>query len=360
VLPGFLVMLMLSALYAGYRHLAVVDALFFGVKAAVLAVVVEALLRIARRALKNGFAYALAGASFLALFLFHVPFPLIVLGAAAIGLAASRLAPGLLAVSGPGDGGQKAIVDTLIDDDRLTHVEPSARRAMSTFLVWAGVWALPVIVAALMLGGAHVLTAEGVFFSKSAMVTFGGAYAVLAYVAQQAVDRYGWLGHGEMLDGLGLAETTPGPLILVLTFVGFLAAHRQPAPFDPMLAGLLGAAMTTWVTFAPSFLWIFLGAPYVEGLRGNKAAAAALAAITAAVVGVILNLTVWFALKVLFHDHRDVVLGPLRLDVPVPASLDLPALVLAAAAMVATLRFHVGMLTVLGACAAAGLAWRLA
>ncbi len=360
VLPGFLVMLMLSALYAGYRHLAVVDALFFGVKAAVLAVVVEALLRIARRALKNGFAYALAGASFLALFLFHVPFPLIVLGAAAIGLAASRLAPGLLAVSGPGDGGQKAIVDTLIDDDRLTHVEPSARRAMSTFLVWAGVWALPVIVAALMLGGAHVLTAEGVFFSKSAMVTFGGAYAVLAYVAQQAVDRYGWLGHGEMLDGLGLAESTPGPLILVLTFVGFLAAHRQPAPFDPMLAGLLGAAMTTWVTFAPSFLWIFLGAPYVERLRGNKAAAAALAAITAAVVGVILNLTVWFALKVLFHDHREVVLGPLRLDVPVPASLDLPALVLAAAAMVATLRFHVGMLTVLGACALAGLAWRLA
>jgi len=359
VLPGFLVMLGLSALYAGYRHLTVVDALFFGVKAAVLAVVVEALLRIAKRALRNGFAYALAGASFLALFLFKVPFPLIVLGAAIIGLVVSRAAPGLLATNGLGAGGKKALVDTLIDDNRLTHVEPSPGRAIATLLVWGGLWFLPVALAALILGGAHVLTAEGVFFSKSAMVTFGGAYAVLAYVAQQAVERYGWLGHGEMLDGLGLAETTPGPLILVLTFVGYIAAYRQPAPFDPVVAGLLGAAMTTWVTFAPSFLWIFLGAPYVERLRGNKAAAAALAAITAAVVGVILNLAVWFALKVLFHEHRDVALGSLRLDLPILSSLDLAALVLAAAAMIATLRFHVGMLTVLGATALAGLVWKL-
>jgi len=359
VLPGFVVMLCLSMLYAGFRQVPLVEALFFGIKAAVLAVVVEAVLRIGRRALKTPASFVLAALSFVAIFAFAVPFPAIVLAAGIFGLLGARLAPGWFVGGGHGPAKAKAAVDALIDENRLTHVDPSPGRAIRVIAIWGLLWIAPVAVAALALGAAHVLVAEAQFFSKTAVVTFGGAYAVLAYVAQQAVDRYGWLAPGEMLDGLGLAETTPGPLILVLTFVGYLAAYRQPPPFDPALAGLLGAAMTTWVTFIPCFLWIFLGAPYVERLRGNKAASAALAAITAAVVGVVLNLAVWFALHVVFRDHVPSPVPWLRMDLPVLASVDLAALVLAGGAMLAMLRFRVGMIATLAGAAAIGVAWRL-
>jgi chromate transporter len=360
VLPGFLVMLVLSAIYAGWRHVPLIDALFFGVKAAVLAVVVEAVLRIGRRALRNPARFALAGVAFAAIFLFRIPFPAVILAAGVLGLIGVLAKPAWFAdAPGHGGAGGKALADALIDENRLTHVQPSAARALGVVLVWGGLWFVPVALAALMLGPGHVLVAEGLFFSKMAVVTFGGAYAVLAYVAQQAVENYRWLSAGQMLDGLGLAETTPGPLILVLTFVGYLAAYEQGAPLAPVLGGVLGAALTTWVTFVPSFLWIFLGAPYVERLRGNKWAAGALSAITAAVVGVILNLAVWFALQVLFRDHAPWSGLGMRVDVPVLASADLPAMALAAAAMLAMLRFKLGMLPVLGLAALAGAVWRL-
>ncbi|MCC6469987.1 MAG: chromate efflux transporter [Alphaproteobacteria bacterium] len=359
VLPGFAVMLALSILYAGYRHLPLVEAAFFGIKAAVLAVVVEAVLRIGRRALKNAAQTTLAALAFVAIFLFAVPFPLIVLAAGLVGLVGARLRPDLFAAAGGhGPAPDKPVIDALIDENLLTHVDPTPGRAVRMLVVWGALWFAPVLLAALVLGTSHVLVAEGLFFSKTAVVTFGGAYAVLAYVAQQAVENYGWLVPGEMLDGLGLAETTPGPLILVLTFVGYLAALRQAAPLDPLLAGALGAIMTTWVTFVPCFLWIFLGAPYVERLRGNKLAAGALAAITAAVVGVVLNLAVWFALKVVFREHIDWAGAGMRLDLPVGASLDPAALVLAVASMLAMLRLRVGMAWTLAGAALAGLIWR--
>jgi chromate transporter len=226
-------------------------------------------------------------------------------------------------------------------------------------LGFGALWLAPVILLWVVLGDGSVFAQIGLFFSKMAVVTFGGAYAVLAYVAQQAVETYGWLGPGEMLDGLGLAETTPGPLILVLEFVGFLAAYREAGMISPMAAGMLGATLTVWVTFVPCFLWIFAGAPYVEALRGRAGLAAALAAITAAVVGVILNLAVWFALHVLFADIREVHAAGLRLLLPEPTSLDPVALVLALVALVALLRVRIGMLPVLAGAALFGLVWRL-
>jgi chromate transporter len=362
VLPGFFVILALSALYAGYREVPAVAAAFYGIKAAVLAVVIEALIRIGRRALTHPLAYALAGAAFIAIFFLSVPFPLIVLGAAALGPVLARLVPGAFAERKRGAGveeGPPAVVDALIESGRAPHTRPDARRLLLVTLGFGALWLAPVALLWALLGGGSVFAQIGFFFSKMAVVTFGGAYAVLAYVAQQAVETYGWLGPGEMLDGLGLAETTPGPLILVLEFVGFLAAYREAGALEPMLAGLLGAVLTVWVTFVPCFLWIFAGAPYVEALRGRPALAAALAAITAAVVGVILNLAVWFALHVLFGEVRELDAGPLRLLAPVAASLDPVALILAVAALVALLRFHVGMIPVLAGAALCGLIWKL-
>jgi chromate transporter len=362
VLPGFVVILGLSALYAGYREVPAVAAAFYGIKAAVLAVVIEALVRIGRRALTHPLAYALAGVAFIAIFFLQVPFPLIVLGAAALGPVLARLVPGAFAERkrAPGaEDGPPAIVDALIESGRAPHTRPDARRLLLVMAGFGALWLVPVALLWSVGDGGWVFAQIGVFFSKMAVVTFGGAYAVLAYVAQQAVETYGWLGPGEMLDGLGLAETTPGPLILVLEFVGFLAAYREPGGLEPMLAGVLGAVLTVWVTFVPCFLWIFAGAPYVEAVRGRPALAAALAAITAAVVGVILNLAVWFAVHVLFAEVRELEAGPLRLLVPDPASLDPVALVLALAALVALLRFHVGMIPVLAGAAICGLVWRL-
>lgn len=363
VLPGALVMLGLSILYAVYRHVPLVEAVFFGVKAAVLAVVVEAVLRIGRRALKSRFMIGIAIAAFIGIYVFRLPFPLIILAAGLVGWLANRYAPGRFAADrhdGGEDGGAEGVIDRMFERGQLAHADPSARRAARVLAIGLPAWLGPVLLLWLIMGSSGVWTQIGAFFSAMAVVTFGGAYAVLAYVAQAAVGTFGWLAPGEMVDGLGLAETTPGPLIMVLQFVGFLAAYRAPGTLSPMLAGCLGALLTTWVTFAPCFLWIFLGAPYVEALRGNKAISAALSAITAAVVGVVMNLALWFALHVIFREVRTLdFLGATGPDVPVLGSIDWRAAALALAAMIAMLRFKLGMLPTLAACALAGAAMGL-
>jgi chromate transporter len=357
VLPGFAAILALSILYARHQESAVVVGLFLGLKAAVLAVVVEAMLRIGRRALANRVTVGLAALAFVAIFFLEVPFPAIVLGAALIGLAGERALPEAFAVAsgyGPGAAGEARIADAA-----AAHARPTLGRSVRVAAVWLVLWAAPLAALALWLGPAHVLVTEGVFFSKAAVVTFGGAYAVLAYIAQQAVEHHGWLLPGEMLDGLGMAESTPGPLIQVVQFVGFMGAYRHPGPLDPLPAAILGSLVTTWVTFVPCFLWIFLGAPYIERLRGNRQLGAALSAITAAVVGVMLSLAVWFALHVAFGAVGEARAFGVRLLVPDLATADLASILIAAGASVAILRFGWGMLATLGASAAAGLVYRL-
>ena len=243
----------------------------------------------------------------------------------------------------------------MFERGELAHAQPSGARALKVLAVWLPVWLAPVAVLYALTGQSSVWTELGAFFASMAVVTFGGAYAVLAYVAQAAVDSFGWMKPGEMIDGLGLAETTPGPLIMVTQFVGFLAAFREPGGLDPLTAGALGSLHVTWLTFAPCFLWIFLGAPYVEALRSNVALAAALSAVTAAVVGVVANLALWFALHVLFREVKPIAALGFGPDLPVLTSLDWRAALLAAAAMIAMLRFKVGMIPALAACAAAGI-----
>jgi chromate transporter len=347
VLPGALLMLGLSLLYALARGVPLVDGALFGIKAAVLVIVVEALIRIGRRALKSRLLLGLAGAAFVAIFFFNVPFPLIVIGAGLIGFVVARSAPEQLGIK-PG-----AVAQAPPRPGRW-------REAGGAIAAWLVVWWAPVLLAVLLLGGDHVLVQIGTFFSKLAVVTFGGAYALLAYMAQEVVENYGWLQPGEMVDGLGLAETTAGPLILVTQFVGFLAAFRNPAPFDPITAAVLGAAMTSWTTFVPSFLFIFAGAPFIEDLRGNRRLAGALAGITAAVVGVILNLAVWFTLHVIFHRISEFRLGPLRLYSIDLASTDVLALALAAIAAVLVFWLHRGLIFTVVVMAALGIAARFA
>ncbi|WP_236024833.1 chromate transporter [Arenibaculum pallidiluteum] len=352
----------LSWIYAGLGNVGLVQGLFFGLKAAVLAVVLEAVLRIGRRALRNRVMVGIAAAAFVGIFQLDVPFPAIILGAGLLGFLGGRA--GLPAFLGPGGHRGKgpatvADSDTLLGEGTPAHARPGIGWSLRIGLVLLALWLVPTALLVGLAGGSS-FAAIAVFFSKMAVVTFGGAYAVLAYVAQQAVETYGWLRPGEMLDGLGMAETTPGPLIMVTQFVGFLGAYRDPGPFSPMVAGTLGGLLTTWVTFAPCFLWIFLGAPFVETLRGNRALSAALSAITAAVVGVILNLAIWFALHVLFAEVEEIRLGAATLDVPVLASVNWAALALTAAAVVAVFRFGAGMMAVLAACSAAGIALHLA
>lgn len=337
VLPGAAVILILSYIYAAFQTVPFVQALFFGLKCAVLAIVVEAVIRIGKRALKSRFAYGIAIAAFIAIFFFAVPFPAIIGIAAVIGFARARIT------------GSSAV------DAADASMRPNPLRSLAVLAGGLAVWFGPIVAIWAALGRDSVYFDVGAFFSKAAVVTFGGAYSVLAYIAQEAVGTFGWLQPGEMVDGLAMAETTPGPLIMVVQFVGFMAAYRDPGALDPMLAGTLGAALTTWVTFAPCFLWIFLGAPYIERLRGNRALSAALAAITAAVVGVVLNLAVWFALHTLFSELSVVSAGPLRVQVPDVSTVSWAALGLLTAAAVATFRFHVGMLKVLGGCAVGGL-----
>jgi chromate transporter len=346
VLPGALVMLGLSLLYALGRGVSWVDGALFGIKAAVLVIVCEALIRIGKRALKTNVLIALAGAAFVGIFFLNAPCPLIVAIAALIGYLVARAAPERM-------GLKNEVVD----------IAPAApdrwRQFFLAAIVGGVVWWAPVALVALTLGPAHVLVGIGTFFSKLAVVSFGGAYALLAYMAQQAVETHHWMTAPEMVDGLGLAETTPGPLILVTQFVGFLAAFRDSAPFSPVTAGILGAAMTTWVTFTPSMLWIFAGAPFVEQLRGNRRLAGALAAITAAVVGVILNLTVWFALHVLFGHVTETRAGWFRYFAFDPLSLDLKAAALAGIAAVLAFGLHRSLIEVVGVMALLGVVMKL-
>jgi chromate transporter len=364
VLPGAAVILGLSILYAGFQELRFVEAVFFGIKAAVLAVVIEAVLRIGKRALKSAAMYVIAAAAFIGIYFLDTPFPIIIAAAAALGVIGNRINPAKFG-GGSGHGPEPAAaggtpaVDAILEDDTSAHTKPSAGRALRVLGICLVLWFGPLAVLAAMLGPTHVFLQEGLFFSKMAVVTFGGAYAVLAYVAQQAVDNFGWLAPGEMLDGLGMAETTPGPLIMIVQFVGFMGAYRNPGMFDPMTAGVIGAMLTTWVTFVPCFLWIFLGAPYVEALRGNRTLAAALTAITAAVVGVILNLAAWFALHVVFGEVTEERFGAVRLFVPVWNTVEWAALAIAAGALVATLRFKIGMIPTLFVSAAIGGAYFL-
>ena len=363
VLPGAIVILGLSILYAGYQDLSFVQAIFFGIKAAVLAVVIEAVIRIGKRALKNSFMVSLAAAAFVGLFFFEVPFPLVVMLAGLIGFFGGRLNPGKFVVIKGHEADvndETPVVDAALADGQLDHTRPSLTRAVKVTVVCLALWLGPLAVLAALLGFDHVYVQEGVFFSKMAVVTFGGAYAVLAYVAQEAVNNYGWLAPGEMLDGLGMAETTPGPLIMVVQFVGFMGAFRNSGLLDPMLAGFLGAIITTWVTFVPCFLWIFLGAPYIEALRGNQSLSAALSAITAAVVGVVLNLAVWFGLHVVFAEVSEVRTFGMTLHVPVWETVDVAALALAVAALVAMLRFKVGMIPTLAISAMFGTVYKMA
>jgi len=364
VLPGAAVMLVLSILYSGFRDVTLVEAMFFGVKAAVLAVVIQAVLRIGGKALRNRLMIAVAAGAFIAIYFFAVPFPVIIACAALIGIVGFRAAPSLFPTSSDEDhdknstdgaDGSGYAVDQMLVQGALTHVRPSLRRAVLVVGICLVLWLGPIALLAATLGPQNVFTQEAMFFSKMAVVTFGGAYAVLAYVAQQAVEVYGWLAPGEMLDGLGMAETTPGPLIMVVQHVGFLAAFRNPGALDPVLAGALGAVLTTWVTFVPCFLWIFLGGPYIEALRGNRPLNAALTAITAAVVGVILNLAVWFGIHTVFSDVAEVSLGIARVFVPAFDSVDPAILVLTTGALVATLRFRTGMIPTLAVCAALGI-----
>ncbi|MBE0579900.1 chromate efflux transporter [Devosia sp.] len=343
IIPGFFVILALSASYALFQQTDILSSLFYGIKAAVLAIVVEAVLRVSRRALRNGVMVALAALAFIALFFFAVPFPLVVLTAGIFGYVGARQRPDLFAAGGHG-GKSKADTGPAVIDDNVPEVDPSWRRAVRVMLVWGGLWVLPWVLVGLAFGWGSSFASIYVFFSQMAVVTFGGAYAVLAYVAQEAVVTFGWLQPGEMIDGLALAETTPGPLVLVLTFVGFLAAYRDGLGLDPLLAGVLGAALTTWATFVPCFLWIFLGAPYIERLRNNKAVSGALAAITAAVVGVILNLAIWFGMHVVFNDVQRITWGPLNMALPVLPTIDWMALALCMLAGFLVFRTKLGML----------------
>ena len=344
VLPGFLSILMLSVLYALYQQTFVVQALFFGVKAAVMAVVLEAVIRIGKKALKNRVMVGISVLAFVAIFFFRLPFPLIVLGAGLIGYFGGKIRLDLFYVL---KGHQVA---TGYD----SRTKPSLLSTLKVVSAWLLIWWLPVLLLFLFLGDGHVLVAQGLFFSKAALLTFGGAYSVLAYIAQQAVEVHAWLTPGEMLDGIGMAETTPGPLIQVVQFVGFMGAYRNPAGLEPLLAGLLGSLVTVWVTYCPCFLWIFGGAPYIEYLRGHKGLTTTLSAITAAVVGVILNLGVWFSLHTLFGQVQEARWGPLHLSIPVWHTWEPGATLISVLAMFAMLRLGMGMLPTLALSALLG------
>src|SRR6266567_1611448 len=351
ILPGVIAIMGLSYIYAAFGKVGVIEALFFGLKAAVLAIVIQAVVRVGKRALRNRIMIGLAATAFIAIFFFNVPFPIIIISAGVIGYFGAKSGRPEFAAVPHGGGKNTAAVDSMLGDDLPDHIRPSVPRALRVSAIWLLLWLVPVGALLIGLGEANTFSQIALFFSKMALVTFGGAYAVLAYVAQQAVEHYHWLQPREMLDGLGMAETTPGPLIMVLQFVGFMAAYRDPGTLSPMVAATLGGLLATWVTFIPCFLWIFLGAPYIETLRGNKSLSAALSAITAAVVGVILNLAIWFGIHTVFRETTPVRSFGLSFDMPVLSSIDIAAFLLSAAAATAIFRLNIGMLWVLaGAC----------
>jgi len=359
VLPGAVAIMGLSIVYALYGNVGFVSALFSGLKAAVLAIVLQAVMRIGRRALTNRLLAIIAAASFVGIFVFGLPFPLIVALAALIGFAGSRAGlPGFGPGGGHGSAGKNSVSDTetALGETMPEHARPNPAWSLRISGAFLALWIAPTLALLFLLGGGSVFIDIALFFSQMAVVTFGGAYAVLAYVAQEAVGGYGWLQPGEMLDGLGMAETTPGPLIMVTQFVGFMAAYRDPAGLSPLLAGTLGGLLTTWVTFVPCFLWIFLGAPYVEKLRENRHVGAALTAITAAVVGVVLNLAIWFALHVLFAKTVIYEGYGLSLTLPITGSVNLSAALLVAGTLLAVFHFRLGIGNVLAGAALAGVA----
>ncbi|MFD6419197.1 chromate efflux transporter [Streptomyces sp. NPDC060194] len=353
VLPGVLTLLALSALYVAFGSTTAVVGVFAGLAPAVVAIVVQAVSRVAKRSLTHPLLIALAAASFAALALFAVPFPVVIAAAALAGWLIGRYRPDALTPAG-GHGADDGPAP-LIPDDALHHEQPGRRRTWRILGAGLLLWAVPVAAAALLTGTGSVFTAQGLFFSGTALVTFGGAYAVLAFVAQQAVQTYGWLSAKEMVSGLALAETTPGPLIMVVQFVAFLGAYRDPGSLDPWAAALLGALLTTWVTFVPCFLFIFLGAPYIERLRGNRRISAALSGITAAVVGVIANLALYFAEHALFTDVEARSFGPLHIALPDLSTLRPTALAITVIAALLVLRLRWSVLRTLGVCAAIGL-----
>jgi chromate transporter len=356
VLPGVVALLALSAVYVTSGDSSVVTALFAGLGSAVLAIVVQAVARVAGRALGHPVLVCVAVAAFVALALFGVGFPVVIAAAAAVGWMLGRWAPQTLpahsATSLRDDGPVP-----LIPDDALHDARPSRRHAVRVLTLGGVAWAIPVLLTLLLTGRHSVLSEQALFFSGAALITFGGAYAVLAYVAQKAVEVYGWLGPGEMVRGLALAETTPGPLIMVVQFVAFVGAYRDPGGLDPWVAAFLAALLTTWVTFVPCFVFIFLGAPYVERLRGNRAVSAALTGITAAVVGVIANLAVYFAVHTLFDVTSTRSWGPVHVTVPSLSTVRPAQSVIAALAAVLIFRLRWPVLRTLGVCAALGLAF---
>lgn len=359
ILPGVISIMALSIIYALWGNVGIVGGLFFGLKAAVLAIVIEAVVRIGRRGLRSTAMRHLAAASFVGIFFFALRFPLIILAAALIGyVEATRGNPAFAAV---GHGATHEDGESLLGNETPAHALPSLTHTLHVGIIWLVAWLIPVAAILFVAGPDDVFSQIAVFFSKMAVVSFGGAYAVLAYVAQRAVESYHWLTPAEMLNGLGMAETTPGPLVMVLQFVGFMGAFRSPGDLPPLLAGMLGGLLATWVTFAPCFLWIFLGAPYIEKIRANKALSGALAAITAAVVGVILNLAIWFGIHTIFRKTVAVDGGyGLSFDAPVLASMDFWSLALSVAAAIAIFRLRVDILQTLAASCLAGIGLFLA
>lgn len=355
ILPGVIAIMALSIIYAAFGNVGIVAALFFGLKAAVLAIVLQAVHRIGKRALKNQVLIFLAAAAFVAIFFFNVPFPIIVISAGLIGFFGTRLGRPEFAIGGHGSSSSDD-GDSLLGEEMPAHAQTGASHLLRVAAIWLALWLIPVVLIVVALGPANVFSQIAIFFSKMALVTFGGAYAVLAFVAQRAVETYHWLKPSEMLDGLGMAETTPGPLIMVVQYVGFMAAYRAPGALPRIVAGAMGGLLTVWVTFTPCFLWIFLGAPFIERLRDNKALGGALSAITAAVVGVVLNLAIWFAVHAIFHKTAHVSGFGLSFDAPLPSSVNFWALLLSAGAIAAVFRFGLGLLQVLAMSAAAGMA----
>ncbi|HUG85673.1 MAG TPA: chromate efflux transporter [Euzebya sp.] len=357
ILPGFISIMVLSVLFAVHGDSVVVSGLFFGISAAVIAVVAHAVLRIGRRVIKNPTMLAIACSAFAAIFVFELPFPVVVGAAALIGLIGGRRRPDIFnVISGRDDTAVVDDADVLVGDREGPLVTPTAGRALRVLALGVVCWAGPVLVLLLTVGPASVYVDVAWFFSSAAVLTFGGAYSVLAYIAQEAVSTFGWLQPAEMIAGLGMAETTPGPLIQVVQFVGFMGAYRDPGALTPLQAGAAGAVIATWVTFIPSFLWIFLGAPSIEHLRGRPSLTAALSTVTAAVVGAVANLAIWFALFTLFdtvQQRRGLGAVVYRPEV---ASLDWAAVLIATLAGVAIVRFKAATLSVITAAAALGIA----
>lgn len=352
VLPGYLALMALSAIYVQWGATTAVTAIFAGLAPAVLAIVSQAMWRIGKRTLRNRILIGIATGAFVALFVFDLAFPIVIAGAAVIGYTASRVRPELFIAKGTVDADEATA--PLIADDALHGERASLSRAIKIVVVGVVLWATPVAIAAALFGRSHVLVDQGLFFSGAAVVTFGGAYAVLSFVAQQAVNVYRWLLPGEMVNGLALAETTPGPLIMVVQFVGFLGAYRNPGDLNPWVAGVLGATIVVWVTFVPCFLFVFLGAPHIEGLRHNQKLSAALAGVTAAVVGVIANLSIYFSIHTIFTDTQRHNWGPVHLTGPDWSTLSLRAVFVTLLAFVLVFRYKLSVLRVLGICAAVG------